>query len=949
MDRAELALQLATTGNGTLSALLEQYSSLLDVGLAHALKTLYLDSRLSDLTRAVGAATALTALANRVGMDEVRALAAWTAGMAALHLEGQAERAIGALDEAIAHFTQLDQPLMVAAIQNSRLHALALLGRYEEAISAGLQARAVFLKHDDTIAAGKVEQNLGSIHWRRGQYHEAEALFRVARARYTPTNDQLYLAQVDNCLGNVLSLQYKFREAEACYQQALVCAEGIGLEITQAEIECNIGSLALAQGRYDQALDYLERSRRRYAVLEMPHESAIAEQEIAEAYLELNLAPEAIELYVRVIPIITTLGLRAELARALLYSGRAHCLLGHFEQAHRLLAEAYDLYTAEGNAVGAAMAQLAQAQVYFAEHNFTQTALVAAQAELPLAAAGVWGWLLWARWLRGETERAQGHLREARLLFESTLRYAREQRLPQIVQRCYTALGLLALDRGDRASAEAAFRRAVQLIEQMRAPLPAEEFRMAFVVDKLTPYTELVRLCLADNAPGRVAQAFRYVEQARSRALVDMLAGQLQARPAPRDAFESELLTRLETLREDLNWFYSQINHPDGSAGRGAAAITELYDAVRIRENAIQEITRQLQQRSPDAITHTSAAFGALDLAQLQQDLGDETVLVEYFSLDSELLAFVVTGTAIKVVHLPGNEATVATALQQFQFQLGALRYGANLLHDQLPLLAARTRTHLSTLYDLLLRPIEKLLGDRRLLVAPYRLLHYVPFPALYDGTEYVIERREVCYTPSASVLHHCLAAPRRPFHRAVLLGVPDKVAPRVRDEVMALAPLFPESIVLLDEEATRAALFDQAPGANLLHLACHGRFRSDNPLFSSLQLADDWLTVRDAYRLNLNCDLVTLSACETGVSQVAPGDELIGLARGFFAAGAPALLVSLWKVDDEATAKLMTCFYRSLLNGMNPAAALRVAQCQLLKTYPHAYFWSPFILLGRW
>jgi hypothetical protein len=131
MDRAKLALQLATTDNGTLSALLEQYSNLLDVSLAYALKTLYLDSRLSDLARAMGAATALTALANRVGMDEIRALAAWTAGMAALHLEGQAKRAIGELDEAIARFTQLDQPLMVAAIQNSRLHALALLGRYE--------------------------------------------------------------------------------------------------------------------------------------------------------------------------------------------------------------------------------------------------------------------------------------------------------------------------------------------------------------------------------------------------------------------------------------------------------------------------------------------------------------------------------------------------------------------------------------------------------------------------------------------------------------------------------------------------------------------------------------------------------------------------------------------------------------------------------------------------
>jgi len=134
-----------------------------------------------------------------------------------------------------------------------------------------------------------------------------------------------------------------------------------------------------------------------------------------------------------------------------------------------------------------------------------------------------------------------------------------------------------------------------------------------------------------------------------------------------------------------------------------------------------------------------------------------------------------------------------------------------------------------------------------------------------------------------------------------------------------------------------------------VLHLACHGQFRPDNPLFSSLQLADGWLTVRDTYNLELNCGLVTLSACETGVNAVAPGDELIGLAHGFFSSGAPSLLVSLWTVDDESTAALMTSFYTRLRAGDRPAAALRHAQCELLHDHPHPFFWSPFVLLGRW
>jgi CHAT domain-containing protein len=949
MERGELALLLALAAENERLDLFTQQAASLDLGLAQALHTLYLERRLSQPSYAMEAANALVQLADRVGDAEIRSLADWTAGMAALHVEGEAERSLQYLDRAAARFLALNQPYQAATVQISRLHALALLGRYEEAMASGLEAHGLFLQRSEALTIGKLEQNLGSIQWRRGRYHEAEQFFRAARQRYLPTNDQAQLAQVNNCLGNVLSLQYRFREAESCYQQALTYAEGAALAITQAEIECNWGSLALARGQYDQALDYLERSRRRYAVLDMAHESAIAEQELAEAYLELNLAPEASAIYAQVIPLFTTYGLRAEKARALLYAGRAHCLLGQFARAYEQLREAQTLYIEEGNAVGAAMSLVVQAHVSFTEGHFATVEAIAIQAEGPLIASGVWGWLLWARWLRGEAARLQGRQQDVHSLLMATLQEAQRWQLPSLIQCCYTSLGLLALRLDDREGAERAFQQAVELIETMRAPLPAEEFRTAFVADKLTPYTELVRLCLADGSPTRVAQAFRYVEQARSRALVELLAGALPAHPTPRDSFEAELLARLEILRADLNWFYSQISHPGGEAARSTAAIANLYDAVRTREATIQMITRQLQQCKQDSPSPSDGVWGDFDLAQLQQDLGDETVLVEYFSLDNLLLAFVVTGDALRVVQLPASETEVTQVLHQFQFQLGALRYGADRLRDRLPLLATRALTHSSTLYDLLLRPLEELLGERRLLVAPYRTLHYVPFPALYDGARYVIEQREVCYTPSASVLRHCLAAPRRPFQRALLLGVSDEAAPRIRDEVTTLATLFPETVTLLDEQATRTALFEQAPAANLLHLACHGRFRSDNPLFSSLRLADGWLTVRDTYGLQLDCDLVTLSACETGISQVAPGDELMGLVRGFFAAGAPTLLVSLWTVDDQATEQLMTCFYRALLDGASPAAALRTAQRQLLLLYPHPYFWSPFVLHGRW
>jgi CHAT domain-containing protein/tetratricopeptide (TPR) repeat protein len=949
----DLAQRLVAASETDRAALLAACPAPARVDLAQALKQLYFDTYSSQPQQAAGAAAALAALAAMDDNAELQALAAWTSGMAALQLEGQIERAIQLIDEAAERFDALAQPHTAASTQVSKIFALARLGRYDEAIACGLRARDVFLSYGNILEAGKIELNLGNIYHRRDQYGEAAQFYQAARARFEVLGDHKLLAYTDNGLANVLSMQHDFRRAVELYQQALARAEATGLEVTRAEIECNLGSLELFQGRFDRALDYLEQSRRRYAALDMPHESAIAEQELADAYLELNLAPEASAIYTRVVTTFAKLGMRAEQARALLHDGRACLALGRFDLARLRLAEAYQLYSAEGNDAGAALVTLAKAQLAYAQGGYAAVRDHAAQATGPLAAAGLRGRLLVARWLGGEANRLLGERDLARSLLQAALADADQHHVPQVAQLCHTSLGLLAADTGDRAGAEAQYLQAVDLIETMRARLPADEFRTAFAADKLTPYTELVRLCLADPTGGRIEEALGYIERERSRALVDMLGGAVRAPEQPRDPFEAQLAARLGELRQELNWLYSQANRaPESEAAHPNAGSAALHGAIDEREAEVSQIRRQLQQRGAydgKASLAILAQVEMLDLAWLQRTLGADTALVEYFTLDGELLAFVVTDRHVEVVRGLGREEQIAAALEQFRFQLGALGHGSSELTPYLDQLAQRARHHLAQLYTLLLGPLEPLLGARRLVVVPHHALHYVPFHALYDGASYAVERREISYAPSASVLRYCFAHPRSPLDHAVLLGQAGKQTPRVRDELQALAGLFPRTTVLLDDEATLAALRTQAPSANILHLACHGQFRPDNPLFSSLQLADGWLTVRDAYALELQCGLVTLSACETGMSAVAPGDELIGLARGFFSAGAPALLVSLWTVDDAATATLMQRFYARLCAGERPAAALRQAQCELLAEQPHPFFWAPFILIGRW
>ena len=179
-------------------------------------------------------------------------------------------------------------------------------------------------------------------------------------------------------------------------------------------------------------------------------------------------------------------------------------------------------------------------------------------------------------------------------------------------------------------------------------------------------------------------------------------------------------------------------------------------------------------------------------------------------------------------------------------------------------------------------------------------------------------------------------------------MGIDDAIIPQARTEAESLAQLFPEARLYLGDEATVNQLTEASGTPAFLHLSTHAAFRADNYLFSTLKLADGWINVNDIYNLAINPPLVTLSACETGLTSASAGDEIEGLCRGFFATGAQTILMSLWMVDDDAAAQLMTHFYQNLLTGCPAANALRTAQLQIKLQHPHPFYWATFILTGN-
>jgi len=218
----------------------------------------------------------------------------------------------------------------------------------------------------------------------------------------------------------------------------------------------------------------------------------------------------------------------------------------------------------------------------------------------------------------------------------------------------------------------------------------------------------------------------------------------------------------------------------------------------------------------------------------------------------------------------------------------------------------------------------------------------------LYDGSNYLVDTHAITQSASVSVLKICREKKIQKTEQDLVLAVADEMTPHINEEVEALRELLPKGLFFVGREAREDKLRRYGPTAGKLHIAAHGIFRADNPMFSSLKLGDSWLNLFDIFNLQLGAELTVLSACETGMSTVWEGDELLGLARGFLYAGTPSLVVSLWTVNDRSTAQLMRGFYEALQRGVSKTRALQEAVLAVKAAFPHPYYWAPFILMGR-
>jgi CHAT domain-containing protein/tetratricopeptide (TPR) repeat protein len=849
---------------------------------------------------------------------------------------------------------------------------LAMQGRYAEAEES---VRLALIEFDDGVRAGEPEAQFHAV----GAHHNLATIL-VLQDRHAPALEEYELARrllaaietsapdmestlraeaAHNALNRASALTYLDRaeEAQDALGQAISGFDVLGDVVNRGRARTNLGRLHLRLGEYALALaefDFAAADLLGVSYSGWPFADEVDEEHLQRAdelllehgyaYLALNLLPEAEIALTRAERLFRGAEQSYELGQALYALGLVR-MRGLAHAAAAPLDEALSLFETLGNAYWRVRTTVVRAtlDVLLGDGVRAADRLDA----LPTDDTTGDGALQW-----DVQSRAEALLLRAQLFLEQgdtasaqqfTLRAANVTRtpvvpgaaaaLPHWAARVSHMLGRIDRSRGDRAGARRWFTAAVGIVDGLRSTLPLEEVRTAFLADKTEVYADLV-LALLDEplaTPADVRAAFEVIEHSRSRALLEQLISVVE------DAQPTET-TGLEEARRRLHSLYNQILGEQGSRGLDA----EMTRILLQEESRVQRLEWQ-------RAAHYNLATPTT-LQEFQSVLADDQQAIVYAMAGAEVMAFVVSAHSVHLERHLCLADQLAAGTAELRFQLGRGALGADFIARHARRLEEGLRAALQQIYDLVMRPLEKRLVCERLIVIPSGPLHATPIHALWDGSHHLVERFEIAIAPSATLTVRLARDSSKPLRSWAGLALTDASIPSARTEVECAAGFFATPRLFLDEDASRLGL-QEAAKSDILHIATHGLYRGDNPFFSVLKLADGWIDVRELYRLRLTASLVVLSACESGAGALHPGDEVIGLARGFLGAGARSLVAGAWHVHDDSAARLMERFYAALTGdpaASRPAAALRVAQRQAIDEGQHPYLWGAFYILGE-
>jgi CHAT domain-containing protein len=864
----------------------------------------------------------------------------------ALYSSGDNRTAIEHHQQSFRLYESLGNSNEAARTLSSSIQPMILAGEYDMAFQAAERARQIFTRLNDPWRLARLEINVGNIYHRQDRFEESIAHYERAYTQLMPYKDTEGIAVVLSNMAVCLISLNDFPRALATYQGARLFCQQNKMPLLVAQADYNIAYLYYLRGEYSRAIEALYAARRACEATGDAYHFALCHLDLSDIYLELNLSQEAREIAHEGFLRFEKLGMGYEAAKTLANEATAYGQQGKTVQALERFAKAREIFEREKNLVWPWLIDLYQALLLFHEGRYFEARRLCAAAAAFFDGSALAGKAVLAHLLLARIALQVGDSAGAQKEIDESLARLKRVQAPVLAFQAHLLAGQIAQARNERVAAHLAYLEARKALEALRSRLQGEELKISFVRNRMQVYEALVDLYISgDGTETSPEEAFACMEAAKSRGMIELIFQSGQSLPLG-ETGQSDLVRRIRDLREELNWYYHRIEleqlRPEEKSHQ---RLGTLQEKAQSNEKELLRALRELPAHERENATLEAPAD--FSLTKLQANLPPEATLVEYFVAGDRLVAAVITREKIQI--LPVTVLSrAAHFLQLLRFQLSKFRMGSEYIRRfEEPLLRA-TQSHLESLYDELIAPLRPFFRGKHLIFVPHGPLHFLPFHALRNGEEYLCDAFTISYAPSATVFSWCQEKPTSTNTSSLVFGIPDMRAPQILQEAQTVAALLPQSTLHVGDHATSSLLREMGPRSGLLHLATHGIYRQDNPMFSGIRLGDGYLNLYDLYQMRLDARLVALSGCATGMNFVAAGDELLGLQRGLFCAGATTLLLSLWDVHDQSTAHLMQHFYGRYIRTGDMPGALQHAMQEVRRESPHPYFWAPFVLVGK-
>lgn len=828
---------------------------------------------------------------------------------------GEYYKALEYLNEALKIGREINNTAVMISALGAIGKTYVSLVEYNKAFEYFEEALKISKVSDNKVNTAIVFMDIGETLLKLGYYNEALAYLLLSLKVCREID---YEEGVRNALSNIGAVYFKrgeFNKALENFDQLLTMRISAKDKLGVADAFNKLGSVHSVLGNLNKASKYFDDSLKICKEADFKEGIATILMNKGAIYLRGRDFYKALECFNESMNICIDTNYKEGVASNLMNLGSVYNGLGEFNKALSFYSDSFKKYAELGYKEGMARNLLWIGRLYYRVNDYAK-ALEYANDAIIIA----------------------NQMNSAELIWLANL-----------------LLGISSEEAGNNASALSYYKTSIDAIESIRKGIKLEEYKIGFIEDKIIIYERVVLLLLK---LGKKEEAFDYVERAKSRALLDLMANKIKPKKASTELSEEEkeLGNRIDVLLEQLTKESSKPK--EHQRGAAIAKTTQELGKLRTRH---QEVLNGIRQKDPEFASLLSVE--PLKSAEVTSLLDKDTTLLEYYVTENRLIIWILNDGKLDVAQVTVKE-------QELTNDILALRESIENRTDNYKEIARK-------LYKLLIEPAKPHIKTNRVCIVPHKALHYLSFSALLDNDRFFVEDYDIFYSPNASLLKFCFDKRKPAINNLLAFGNPDNSLENSEIEVSRIKKDFSKSDVFIREAATESRAKELTNNYNIVHFACHGELNPISPLYSHLKLAKDAqqdgrLEVWEIYEMDLNsASLITLSACKTALGNITNGDEIIGLTRGFIYAGSPSIVASLWDIDDVSTSTLMQEFYSNLRSNHSKTESLRLAQLKLINdkskdvskergfkltqapTKPtdpsHPYYWAAFVLIGDW